>query len=283
MRSSAVLFHSPCIDGLLAAVVAYKALKGYAVFYPHNPAIPFDLDTLDSETETIYLLDYCGPPGFLEKCMQRAKVVLLDHHDTAAKMVAALPETGNHFLAVHQNSSGCMMANRFWNPIGASEVNWDILSYVEDDDLWRHKLPDSRTFAAGMRSIPWNYSDIPAASGIIDSLSVSKVIELGEQQLQKESQAIEQALATSYKLQLGDQIYWAAETSMPEITSSLGERLAQKETGYGAVVIRGDRIKLSLRSISDDHDTTVFSASKGGGGHKRSSGCFIDEAELHKI
>jgi hypothetical protein len=80
--------HAPCPDGSFGALAAYlRYAHDDSVdlhFIPHAvyraaelPASTFTRETL------VYLIDYCGPPGFLVRVSPMVKrVVLLDHHKT---------------------------------------------------------------------------------------------------------------------------------------------------------------------------------------------------------
>ena len=126
-----VLFHSPCPDGAFAALAAWLHFgaadrddddeeEEKVRFVPHRvyealevPSPPSTSSSLPSTSsplpstsaspssplsslsagDTVYLLDYSGPAGFPQALAQVAKrVVVLDHHKTAAEQLGAVIE-----------------------------------------------------------------------------------------------------------------------------------------------------------------------------------------------
>lgn len=72
-----VLYHSPCNDGAYAALAAslYFQQGGgpQPRFVPHRTYAPTDAAALAlTAADTVYLLDYAGPPGFAAELAERA-------------------------------------------------------------------------------------------------------------------------------------------------------------------------------------------------------------------
>ena len=144
-----------------------------------------------SASDTVYLLDYSGPAGFPQALARVAKrVVVLDHHKTAAEQLSAvikgkawLPrekeeekkeeeeqEAGteteqpggddgggddllprNLEVLIDQDRSGAALsAAHFGPPLTAGLAR--AFAAVQDGDLWRWALPESRAFYAGLHS-----------------------------------------------------------------------------------------------------------------------------------
>jgi oligoribonuclease NrnB/cAMP/cGMP phosphodiesterase (DHH superfamily) len=253
----------------------------------------------------VFLLDYCGPSGFLQRCVDTfSSVVLLDHHKTAVDEVEHNLKHNNTcdvILRVESDMSGCMMALRyFFSPFDneeypaffhgvepPSEDTVKLMTYVQDGDLWHHKLPNTKEVSAGLRSLDIDYTP-EAITTLLSPLTVEQLAALGAKQLQQEAQWIAEAMDRAYPVLLGTIVYWAAEIPSEHwsIVSELGHQLAVNETGYGAVVRRNTEqgtVQLSLRSDGPHHDTTVFSQSMGGGGHACASGCRMSEAEWNEM
>ena len=76
------------------------------------------------------------------------RVTLLDHHKSAMEeLQGQLP--GCYF---DMNRSAAAIAWGYFKPL---ERMPDLLAYVQDRDLWRWELPDSRAVNAAIEAAPW--------------------------------------------------------------------------------------------------------------------------------
>jgi len=147
-----VIYHADCWDGVGAAWVAKQALPD-AIFHPgiHDEEPP------DVAGHDVLILDFSYKRPIIEKLQQSAKSFsLIDHHDTAQKELTGLP--GCFF---DLGRSGVGLA---WDCLIGGERPW-IISYIEDRDLWRFKLPYSEAINAGLSCYPKNFGtfDLMAA------------------------------------------------------------------------------------------------------------------------
>jgi hypothetical protein len=85
------------------------------------------------------------------------RVIVLDHHKTAFEMFQR-PAVGNVSFDIDNcevnldmDRSGATMALDYWKPTTLTDTQRQLFMYVEDADLWRWKLPDSRQFHAGVQ------------------------------------------------------------------------------------------------------------------------------------
>lgn len=83
-------------------------------------------------------------------------MVVLDHHKTAFEQFeqaaegAASLELGNCSVQLDMERSGATMALSYFKPEGLTDTQWQLFAYVEDADLWRWRLPNSKEFHAGV-------------------------------------------------------------------------------------------------------------------------------------
>jgi oligoribonuclease NrnB/cAMP/cGMP phosphodiesterase (DHH superfamily) len=83
-------------------------------------------------------------------------VTVLDHHKTAFEMFERPAEgnvafdIGNCSVHLDMDRSGATMALDHWKPGGLTDMQQQLFLYVEDGDLWRWKLPQSKEFYAGV-------------------------------------------------------------------------------------------------------------------------------------
>lgn len=282
-----ILYHYPCLDGAYAALAAYLSLGVDGVNYL---GIGFrELDQEDAlknikEFHEVYLLDFAGSPGFVEKLAALAsKVVVIDHHKTA---IDHLME-GNYQLPpkvelyMDLKKSGAVLALDYFKP-AIDERLQRIFEYVQDNDLWRHKIPETRAFAAGMHAMQheYAYSKNPTIFSILEAHEPDKVIALGKKLLEPIDKKINELLETKQVLHFTDGIVsyrgYAVEDGDFKIRSELGSKLsslsaADNMDSLGIIYYsQGDLIQLSLRA-SEGFDSTRVAQLFGGGGNEGAS------------
>lgn len=81
----------------------------------------------------------------------------MDHHKTAFELFER-PAVGNVsfdidncLVNLDMDRSGATMALDHWQPKSLTDEQRQMFLYIEDADLWRWKLPDSRKFHAGVQ------------------------------------------------------------------------------------------------------------------------------------
>lgn len=156
-----VIYHAHCLDGFTAAFIAHEALsklgqepelladeytKGLvAVALPEWP-----VDVVDRD---IYIVDFSYPADMLRAlCDQANDVIVLDHHESAVKKLqAAFPDLeslpANLTLILDQELSG---AGLTWQHFNCFEIMPDLVAMVQDRDLWRFELEDSKAFCTAL-------------------------------------------------------------------------------------------------------------------------------------
>ena len=201
-----VLYHWPCTDGVFGAFGAYlyhKRTQRPVAFVPNAVTAPPRVQDLPitKDTHTVYLVDYVGPPGFVQDLATahpHVHVVVLDHHKTA---VALLVEPYQH-LDKHQQLPTNVEVHLDMERSGAT-LSWDYFAhkleqernleagkgglalaggsavllgrlqrmfrYVEDSDLWRWSDLDSGSFVSGLSDLHLNYH-ANANRGIFEQL-----------------------------------------------------------------------------------------------------------------
>eukprot|EP00808_Paulinella_micropora_P010978 g7854.t1 len=146
-----VLYHGGCPDGFAAALVAWLARGDQAEYIgiPHgsNKKLPHNCDG-----KKVVILDFSFDADMMKALIERAAgVLVLDHHATAAELLAHLPEENTVFA---MNQSGATLAWDFFAPViqkngKARGPDCPLLfRYIEDKDIWRWAMKDSKEFGA---------------------------------------------------------------------------------------------------------------------------------------
>ncbi|KAH9318600.1 hypothetical protein KI387_020369, partial [Taxus chinensis] len=184
--------------------------------------------------DAIYLLDFVGPDGFIDKLCSKAKsVIILDHHKTAMERLQANKyDYENTITVIDMNRSGATISYDFFTQKLLSENmcsgmfttqenlqrNSSLLperemqrvgllfKYVEDADIWRWNLPDSKAFASGLKDMKIEFSFTKNGKLFEQLLALDprSVIERGQTSLSHTQRLIDEAIEQSYEISLGN-------------------------------------------------------------------------------
>ena len=282
MKRVAVLYHHPCVDGAFAAFAAQQTLGPDALYVGHNVNVPFPLERIADCTH-VYLLDYVGPEGFVEQLARsKERVTVIDHHKTAQPALEALRgRVPNVEVLFDLARSGATLALAHFAPELSPEMR-QCFALVEDNDLWRHALPDTRAFSAGIRA----ELDLESATLLADvgRLRLEALLERGAAELAQEARRVQSELERRYAVRVGGEVEMlAVDTQVPALRSTLGNELAELSRAEGlapaAAVCYEDagQWKVSLRSLGA-FDTTELAKRYHGGGHLNASSFVVDRS-----
>ncbi|OIW20606.1 hypothetical protein TanjilG_16105 [Lupinus angustifolius] len=129
-----------------------------------------------------------------------------------------------------------------------------LFRHIEDGDLWRWRLHNSKAFSSGLKDLKIEFD------------------------ARKNPSLFDQAVD--------------ADATLSELRSELGHQLATKSQklnlrGIGAIVYKvpelenDQRLKISLRSV-DKEDTAPISQEFGGGGHRNASSFLLSSEEFEQ-
>lgn len=146
-----VWYHGACDDGFGAAWSVYRHFEKNKtnekiVYIPCFYGKPHPVY---SQKDIIYIVDFSYPRDVLEKIKYGvAGLTILDHHKTAQ---ADLQDFKGAIFDM--NRSGAVITWSYFNP----EPVPLLLRYVQDNDLWQHKLKDSREITRYIRTMPHTF------------------------------------------------------------------------------------------------------------------------------
>jgi len=285
-----IAFHYPCPDGIFAALAAtlHFRQRGVPVHYaPNRVFAPCTVESLQlTADDSLYMLDFVGPPGFAV---------------AAAKVAGRAAAPHNLEINLDVNMSGATIALQYFQP-KISEDQSRMFKLIEDADLWRWVVPDSLSFHAGFGALGLEF-DVLKNANIFEqllSLKPDDVITYGREVQERIDRQIAEAVATSFPVNLGGErgegwgqclaVQAPPGSPLGAIRSQLGNVLVEESARRGlrsmAVVAYNEpemtdlsKIKCSVRSTGDE-DTTVISKQFGGGGHLNASSFVIDLSEF---
>lgn len=258
----AILYHGSCPDGLGGAYAAWKKFGEEADYIPakHGSPAPEHLDGKE-----LYFIDFCYPREIMNEIAQSAKsIVVLDHHEGVRDVATKFPGV---FDTTH---SGAAIAWHYFHP---GKPVPTLLAYIEDRDLYRFGLPNSREMSSYIDTIPLTSFEHweELAREMEDSKARERMIAVGSIIIQYHQHIVETAVNHAELVRFeGYECYLAG--ALGEFRSDTGNALARKKPPI-AIIISADAsgIRISLRS-DGSVDVAAIARKYGGNGHPAAAG-----------
>lgn len=276
-----VIYHGNCLDGFTAAYAAwlkYPSAEFVAGVYGEQPPA--------CEGREVYLLDFSYKEPVLASMAASAKrIVILDHHKTAQEDLNDIQSMNNVYVYFDMDKSGARLAWEYFHP-GLS-IPW-LVRYVEDRDLWRFSMSDTKVVNAALFS--WEYSfdnwtmllrTCETAAGRVNLRAEGSAIERKQAKDIKELLAVcTQELIFCCKALPYGEVSVACANLPYTLASDAAHTLAEGRP-FGATYYQNKAGKFifSLRSCEDGIDVSEVAKSYGGGGHKHAAGFMVDRLE----
>jgi len=260
-----VLYHAYCPDGFGAALAAWKVFGDDGRYIPvcYGQEPPF-AEIVEASADELYIVDFSYDRQTLRDLKQLVdRVIVIDHHISAQQALEGWSEPGIETV-FDMSKSGACLAWEYFHP--GTEVP-ELLRYVQDRDLWRWELPDSREVAAALSSYPQDFE-------IWDTqLDVARLATEGRVILRFQNRRVQALADKAYVGRIGDYegipmcngtLFW----------SEVGEELLSRYPDAPFVVVYGDRSdgKRSFSLRSRGVDVARVAQEFGGGGHRQASG-----------
>lgn len=266
MANDLVLFHKNCFDGFGAAWVARQYLDDDTRFIEmsYGEEVP-SVDGVD----TLYVLDFSFPREVMESLYSKVgNMVVLDHHKTALANCQGLP-----FCTFDMNRSGAGLTWDYFHPV---ERRPRLIDYIEDRDLWRFNLVNSREVHAWLSSFPKDFSQWDELHRALES-RFSDMVDQGRAILRYHDQKVEE-MCRETQLKCLPRM----ESAVPTVNcpysfgSDVGARLLElnPHAEYAAYYFtRADgEQQWGLRSEDSRVDVSEVAKQHGGGGHRNAAG-----------
>jgi hypothetical protein len=165
-----VIYHANCADGFTAAWVAWLRNGDCAEYLPAQHGD----DPPDVTGRDVLIVDFSYPRAtLLEMKAKAASLLVIDHHKTAQTELEGLD-----FCIFDMTTCGAILT---WFRLQLLPNRVPLLiSYVNDRDLWKWELPQSREINAYIATIPkeferWSLLEREIADGFQGTVSLGKV------------------------------------------------------------------------------------------------------------
>ena len=268
-KDIAVLYHGGCPDGFGGAYAAWKKLGDTADYIPlkHGKPAPENLDGKD-----LYFIDFCYPQSVMDELSKVAKsITVLDHHEGMRATAAKFPGI---FDTSH---SGATIA---WNYFHPHTPVPRLLQYVEDGDLYRFDLPNSRDVLAYVYTLTDSFASFDSQNvekwdrflaELADPDEMERVVKTGGLFAQYHEHVVAHGVHHAEVVHFeGYECYLAGSSG--EFVSDIGNRLARLKPPI-AIIVSADAEGLRVSLRSDKSVNVAEIAQKyGGNGHPAAAG-----------
>jgi len=268
-------YHAGCPDGFGAAWAVHRSWQGDGQDGGEFVARGHDdpVDAARFEGAQVVFVDIAPHNEDLRSLMEvAAQVVVLDHHLSSLERYRGEPDLerearrGGHRIVFDLSHSGAVLA---WSGFHGDVEPPELLRYVEDQDLWNWKLPDSEAVNAAIASYARDFETwSELAKRPIDELAAE-----GAPLVRAHRVEVERLMTTAHPIAVGTERIEAVNTTHNR--SAVGHELAKRAAfrkSWGCVYrVVGRRVDASLYSIGD-LDVSRVAQRYGGGGHRNAAG-----------
>jgi len=141
MVDTVLVYHYPCVDGVAAATIAFKAVleaerapELMPMQYGHEEKLNFE----NFKNKRIIFVDFSFKYPTMERLTQYTdeKILVLDHHKTAMEELAPLAKNPQFEIIFDMNKCGAILA---WEYFFSDQYNGtpELLRYIDDYDRWQ--------------------------------------------------------------------------------------------------------------------------------------------------
>ncbi len=275
-------FHAGCPDGFGAAWSVWRGWGEGGRYVPRGHDDDFHAEA--HEGDLVVFTDIAPSiASAIELGEFAEKLVVLDHHVTARDNFARDPdlvpslERRGHEIRFDLGHSGAELA---WQHFHPTEPVPELLAYVEDQDLWSWKLPESEAVNAAIGSYP---RDFPTWDELARR-SWKELAAEGAPILRERRIEVETSLRFAHPVRVAGLELEAVNALHHR--SHIGHELAKRaafDRPIGLVYrMSGRRVDVSIYSIGDV-DVSWIAEKHGGGGHRNASGFSVTLAEWKRM
>ena len=265
MTKTICIYHAHCLDGFTAAWVVRLSTGPDTVMIPASYGdTPPDVTGAD-----VYIVDFSYPREALARLSTQARtLVVLDHHQSAEQALRGLT-LPNAEIRFDMTRSGAGLAWRWFYAGG--ELPPLLVDYVEDRDLWRHALSDSRAINAYIANTDRTFEAWDQLAADLEE-DADPIATAGATLLRQQARFVEQGCDMTLRyMQIGG--HRVPVANLPAYLASDAGHLLAEGNPFAAIYFdSAEGRKFSLRSTDAGLDVAQIAQSYGGGGHRNAAG-----------
>ncbi len=252
-----IIYHGKCPDGFGGAYAAWKKFGDSAEYIPmqYGKPIPEHMSGRD-----IYFVDFCYERERMDELAKVAKsITVLDHHEGVRDVAITFPGI---FDPSH---SGATIAWAYFHP---NEPQPFLFEYLEDYDLFKHALPETKALNAYLTLEPYDFEGWDElAKALEDPQERTKLLERGRVYAEHTDKLIKHIAASADLVEFEGHTVYLSSTVLQAFTDYLGHELATMHPPF-ALMVRpvADGLRVSLRG-DGSIDVAELARRYGGNGH----------------
>ena len=257
MKDILVIYHKIDSDGFGASWVAWLKFKDRAEYLGFDYLNGFPLEV---KNKTIYLLDVSLDSKKIETLKENNnKIILIDHHLSSLKNKDLVDE----FVVEIKHSAAVLAFKYFFKKKKMPK----ILKYIEDQDIWRFKLPHSREINLVIDLFENDYKKWNRyAKEIENPKKFKEFVKEGKKLIKYQDYLLKRILSQAVLVEFEG--YKVLAVNSPILISEAGNLLCKKRPPIAIVwSFNSTKKKISLRS-DGSIDVSKIAEKYGGGGHK---------------
>lgn len=279
------IYHHNCADGFSAAWTVKQYFGDVDFHHGKYTEAPPDVTGRD-----VIIVDFSySYDAIIEMSWTAASILILDHHKSAAENLIALPSAG---LNISEFKKECEFTKSVPNMLSigvlfdmersGAGIAWDfffpnlprpaLINHIEDRDLWRFALPNTREIQANIFSHPYDFD-------VWDKLMTADCSELaieGKAIERKHFKDMHELIAvTAREMVIGGLVVPVANLPYT-MSSDAGSLMAVNKPFAACYWDTPAGRTFSLRSVEGGEDVSLIAQLYGGGGHKHAAGFSVD-------
>lgn len=265
-----VIYHGhSCPDGFASALAAWLFYEGKAEFLGLDHGdIRSVADLPDVAGRAVYILDFSFSAEIMRGIdEQAAKLVMLDHHKSAAEHLTGFAcRCGVVHFDMHK--SGSRLA---WEFFQRDKPLPDLVRFIEDRDIWTWQYPQSAGFLAALDMEPFDFA-LWATIAAFDTGQLQAFMARGQAMDDKFNKLAADIAEGAEPLVFNGQ--HGLMVNAPSVFHSVVGDILSRKTGTFALMWcagKGGTVKAGLRS-QRNFDCIALARSMGGGGHAQACG-----------
>ena len=263
-----VIYHGKCPDGFGGAYAAWKKFGDSAEYLEAGYGDP-PIEGLANRD--VYLIDFVyESTDILDELARTAKrFVILDHHESNEARVKRAPE---HVYDAKR--SGATIA---WNYFHPDESTPRLMTYLEDGDLYRYTLPETRDIFSYLLVLPFDFQKWDEFSqGLEDNAQRTILLEKARAYTEFFEALAQMSVERAKKVRFeGHEVYFVATHPNITMRSYVANLLYTKHPPFAIIATaHPNGYGVSLRG-NGSIDVSKIAEKYGGGGHPGSAGFFL--------
>ena len=275
-----VLYHGRCADGFAAALAAWRFYGGRAqcIGLTHGQVAGLqDLPPLAGRY--VYVLDFAFGPELLSAIdAQAARLLLLDHHKSAAEQLAGFEcRCGAVHFDMHK--SGARLA---WDYFFPEQPLPDLVRFVEDRDLWTWQYAQTAGFVAALDLEPFDFARWSEIADFTPE-QVAAFVARG-QAMDEKFRHLAQDIARAAQPLVFNGEAGLMVNAPGAFHSLVGDIVSQRSGTFALMwtVAEDGQVKIGLRSRRG-YDCSPLAVTMGGGGHAQACGFRLPSERLPQL